>query len=196
MGTSNESGGSLDIIARGPDLSLFVQGQVRDAPDVILRGLITDASGEGLLSLPVTLVLDSRDFSDAPVEAIDNRLVFFGSQGEPVTSIVDYSARSVLGDRYELHSGLVLTEQGSRIDAIAVADPVPVVVVGGGILAAACLIGGGMAWLIEWLQTRSSGQAEACRRRGGFPKIAVEFKFSFAWRKRRIRMHCEATLPM
>jgi hypothetical protein len=57
---------------------------------------------------------------------------------------------------------------GRDLDVAAVADPVPIVIVSTGPLAAACIVGERISCLAARIQTRSSGQANGCRIRGRY----------------------------
>jgi hypothetical protein len=178
MGDPAGINGTLDIIARTPDLGLLVGGVTREGQEVRLTGALSGSDNFNF-SQDVAITLD---WAGADFERLDGGLVLSGEDPNGPDAIIEYSAMEALGGRYEIHSGFVTSEEGRRVEVIAAADPVSLIVVGGGMLAAGCLLGAGTNWLIEWIQTRTSGQAEACRAGGGFPKVMMEFKWSFSLR--------------
>jgi hypothetical protein len=187
---------TLDIIARTPEVSVSVGGIVRGDSDVELRGILSDPQNY-LANQLVILALSRQDLDGAFFERGEDELTLFDEGTGRLDTIASYSASTALDGRYEIHAGIVASEEGRDVDVVAVADPVPIVIVGAGLLAAACMVGGGISWLVEWIQTQSSGQAEACRARGGFPKVVLEFSWSFRLRRHefgctvRPRFRCE-----
>lgn len=196
MGAVNGDDGTLDIIARTPEVSVSVGGIVRSDSDVELRGILSDRQNR-LGNQSVILTMSREDLNGVSFERIEDSLVLFGEGIGRLDTITNYSLSTVLGGRYEIHTGIVASEEGRDVDVVAVADPVPIVIAGAGLVAAACIVGGGISWLIDWLQARSSGQADACRARGGFPKVVLEFSWSFRLRRHafgcrvRPRFRCE-----
>jgi hypothetical protein len=180
--TAEGTTGSLDIIARTPELSLLASGEVREGEDVQLSGVLADPVG-GQLSLPTIISMDWSDLANAPFEPVGGSLILYGEDSRPLAAIGDYSHRQVLEGRYDIHAGSIASEHGHLVDIIAVADPVPVVVVGGAMVAAGCLLGGGISWVIEWAQSRMSQQAADCKAQGGYPKVQLQFKWSFSLRR-------------
>jgi hypothetical protein len=124
---------------------------VRAGELVQLKGVLTDSDGY-IRSQDVEIILDWEDVASAIFEPVDNNLVLSGDDSDPTVAVVGYSVGEALAGRYEIHSGVVPSEV-EPVEVIAAADPVPLVIVGAGMLAAACLVGGGVAWIHEWMQT-------------------------------------------
>ena len=191
MGGDAEDGQSLDIVARTPELAVSLRGLIVDGGDgdISLDGTLFSPTGE-IESLPVTVNIDRPVLEEVRFEPVDAGLLLSYEDGESAHLMANYTAASVLNERYEFHSAIVTSEEGNNVDVFAIADPIPIFIVGAGILAAACLVGGGVSWLVEWVQTHSTGQAQACRDRGLFPKIGIELDWKFSLR--RLELGCKA----
>jgi hypothetical protein len=196
MGSTTQIGGTLDVVAITPELSLRVGGVVRDGQDIEMRGHFSDPDRQ-LDALPIVFSMNWENLiSGASFERVDNQLVRFYEDGR-AGSIGDYSELPALGGRYTVHAGTAVSQEGRQVDVFAIADPVPIVVVGAALLGAVCLVGGGISWLIDWAQSKTTGQAADCRARGGYPKVSLQFSVSFSWRRREFgctakpRFRCE-----
>ena len=185
MATSSERAGSLDIVARTAEVGISIGGFVVEGADVVLDGSIFSPVG-ALAPLPVVMTIDLESSQEAQFESVDGRLVLFGDEHVSIQEITNYTAVTALDERYVVHSGVVTSEQRREVDVFAIADPVPLVVVGACILAAGCLVGGGVGWLVEWVQSKSSGQYADCIARGRYPKVRLEFKWTFSFRRHQV----------
>jgi len=186
MGSKGEPW-SLDLVVRvpGSTTTVSMHGRERPGSDVELVGTVTDDEFPGSPQAAV-IRLTSRDLDRLQVEHTDNELIFFAGGERARTRIVDFSATPILGGRYEVLSGLVNKGPVGEADFIAVTDPVPIVILGGGILAAACMAFTGFAYVLQKVESWSSGFADACRKSGGIPVATVEIGLSFSLRKRDI----------
>jgi hypothetical protein len=185
MGTSSERGGSLDIVARTAEVGISIGGLVVEGADVALEGSIFSPEGT-LAALPVIVTIDRESLGEVQFEPVDGRLVLIGEDHVSIREVMDYTATTALNERYVIHSGVVMSEQSREVDVFAIADPVPIVVIGACILAAGCLVGGGVGWLVEWYQSKSTGQYDDCLARGRYPKVRLEFKWTFSLRKHQV----------
>jgi hypothetical protein len=185
MGTSSERAGSLDVVGRTAEVGISIGGFVVEGTDVVLEGSIFSPV-DALSPIPVVVTIDRESLEEARFDIVDGRLVLFGANREPVQEVTNYSAIDALDERYLIHSGVITSEQHREVDIFAIADPVPLVVVGACILAAGCLLGGGVGWLLEWVQSKSSRQYEDCIARGRYPKVRLEFKWTFSFRRHRV----------
>ncbi|NNN08734.1 MAG: hypothetical protein HKL85_06020 [Acidimicrobiaceae bacterium] len=185
MGRSSEHRGSLDIVAHTAEVGISIGGFVVEGVGVALEGSIFSTIGS-IEPLPVIVTIDRESLEEVQFEPLDGGLVLIGEDHVSVREVTNYTAVTALNGRYVIHSGVVMSAQGREADVFAIADPVPIIVVGAGILAAGCLVGGGVGWVIEWFQSNSTGQYADCLARGHYPKVRLEFKWTFSFRRREV----------
>jgi hypothetical protein len=183
MGADSYEGGSLDLVARTADVVLSVNGMVRAGEDSRLVGTVASASDPDT-SYPVALLLDWDEVGQLSAELGDNGLVLLDSEGQPVGSLRQFSSSVILEGSYEIHAGITEGEDGSPVHIMAIADPVPLIIIGAAAVVAACAVFTGISWALEWLQSRLSGQVADCQASGNYPKVRLEFKIAFSLRRR------------
>jgi hypothetical protein len=139
----NDYGSStLDLVIRDPEI-----------PNSLVLGSSPDPEDEGFLSLAGVMQVASLELDvslQLPLyeDGVELQVSGEGSaqlvqRGDPIAPpIEEYRQGSLLGERYELHSGRVTVEgqDGPRTyDAFALSDPLPALVIVAGIFAAGCL---------------------------------------------------------
>jgi hypothetical protein len=181
VGSWSEDRGSLDLIVRGgePRTVLMVRGNASADEDVEFVGTLGDAQDVERQE-PVVIRLMAEDLARLEFSEPDAGEVSIYYDGELTEArITSLSVTYSIQGQYQIYSGIMDNGFGHRVEYFAIVDPLPVVVVGGAVLVAACAVLSGISFVMQKLEAKSSGFIEACRARGGYaiatPELGIEF---------------------
>ncbi len=186
MGSSAEDRGSLDLVVRGgePQTVLMVRGNGVVGEDVEFVGTIGDAQDVERQD-PVVILLTAQDLAPLEFSEADGGEVSIYYGGEPTEArITSLSVTYAIQEQYQIHSGIIDNGFGRQAEYFAIVDPLPLVVIGGAVLVAACGALSGWSFVMQKLEAKSSGFTEACRARAGYPIATIELGMEFSLKRR------------
>lgn len=173
MGAPGDDDWSLDLLVRGSETPsiVSVHGEGATLEEMELDGTISSLPDRTVLPLAISLSdLGSQQFD---VQEQDGGNWMFLADGKPTeTAIRSFQSASAIDDRYTIYSG-VLTNPNGSVDFVAVADPLPFVVIAGAVAVGGCLTFLAGTVILKHLEAKMSGFAKACREQGGIPEVKV-----------------------
>ena len=173
MGVPGDDGWTLDLLVRGGDTPsiVSVHGEGANLDVIELEGTVASLPDNMVLPLAISLSdLDSQRF-DVQEQGGGNWV--FLADGEPTnTAIRSFQATPAIDGHYMIYSGVLANPTGS-VDFVAVADPLPFVVIAGAVAVGGCLAFLAGTVILKQLEARISGFVKKCREQGGIPEVKV-----------------------
>ncbi len=174
MGAPGDDDWTLDLVVRGietPSLvSVHGAGSSRDT--VELDGVICTLPPDSI-ALPLAISLSDLDPKFSAQEIGDDKWMLLADGEETETAIHSFRSVPALDDRYTTYSG-VLTNPAGPVEFVAMSDPLPFIVILGGVAVAGCLAYLAGTVLLKHLEAKYNELAEECRAQGGFPEVKVK----------------------
>lgn len=174
MGAPGDDGWTLDLVVRGietPGL-VSVHGAGSTPDTVELDGVICTLPPDST-ALPLAISLSDLDPKFSVQEIGDDEWILLADGEETKTAIRSFRSVPALDGRYATYSG-VLTSPAGAAEFVAMSDPLPFIVILGGVAVAGCLAYLSGTVVLKHLEARLNGLAEKCRAQGGFPEVKVK----------------------
>ncbi len=122
--------------------------------------------------LPLVISLSDLDPQRFDAQEDDGGFVLLADGNPTETSIRSLQSNAAINERYMIHSGVLVNEKGS-VDFVAVADPLPFVVIAGAVAVGGCLAFLAGTVILKHLEAKISGFVKACREQGGTPEVKI-----------------------